>query len=83
VPRIAVGAGPVTALHQSHLAIRIMRTPEEMSPEDRQRVEQYTHTGIHAVERKPFRPGLLLLLLLAITSLLSVLAIVIERIYIP
>jgi hypothetical protein len=60
-----------------------MRKPEELSPEDRQRVEEYTHSGIHSVERKPFRPWLMMLLLLVVTTLLSVIAVVLERLYIP
>lgn len=60
-----------------------MRTPDELSPEDLRRVEEYTHTGIHSVPRKPFRPWLLMLMLITVTTLLSVLSIAIERAYIP
>jgi len=60
-----------------------MRPPAELSPEDQRRVDEYTHTGIHSVERKPFRPWVLLLVLLAVTTLLSLLSIAIERAYIP
>ena len=56
-----------------------MRKPEELSPEDQQRVDEVTHTGIHSVERKPFRPLLLVLLLLIVTSVLSIVSIVIDR----
>jgi len=42
-----------------------------------------TSSGIHSVERKPFRPLYMMLMLTAVTVLLSVIAVVIERIYIP
>jgi hypothetical protein len=60
-----------------------MRKPEELSPEDRQRVDEVTHTGIHSVERKPFRPLFLLVMLILVTSLLSVVSIVIHKLIIP
>lgn len=60
-----------------------MRKPEELSAEDRQRVEQVTHSGIHSVERKPFRPWLMMLMLLVVVTLFSVTAIVLEKLYIP
>ena len=60
-----------------------MRKPEELSTEDLQRVEEYTRTGIHSVDRKPFRPWLMMLMLLVVVTLLSVTAIVLERLYIP
>lgn len=37
----------------------------KLSAEDLERVKQVTTSGIHSVERKPFRPGLLLLGILA------------------
>jgi cell division protein FtsX len=60
-----------------------MRNPEDLSTEDRQRVEEYTRTGIHSVERKPFRPWLMMLMLLVVVTLLSVIAVVLEKLYIP
>lgn len=60
-----------------------MRREDEISEEDRARVAKVTTSGIHSVERKPFRPLYMMLMLTAVTALLSVIAIVIERIYIP
>jgi hypothetical protein len=60
-----------------------MRTEDEISEEDRARVAKVTSSGIHSVERKPFRPLYMMLMLTAVTVLLSVIAVVIERIYIP
>ena len=59
------------------------RSRDELSPEDLRRVDQVTTSGIHSVERKPFRPLFLVLLLLAVTTLLSIVSIVIERLTIP
>jgi hypothetical protein len=60
-----------------------MRREDEISEEDRARVAKVTTSGIHSVERKPFRPLYMMLMLTAVTVLLSVIAVVIERIYIP
>jgi hypothetical protein len=60
-----------------------MRTRDELSPEDQQRVDEVTTTGIHSVERKPFRPIYMMLMLLAVTTALSVLAIFLARLVVP
>jgi len=60
-----------------------MRREDEISEEDRARVAKVTTSGIHSVERKPFRPLYMMLMLTAVTVLLSVIAVVIERMYIP
>lgn len=60
-----------------------MRAPDEISEEDRQRVEQVTTTGIHSVERKPFRPIYMMAMLMAVMTALSLLSILIAKIYIP
>ena len=59
------------------------RTRDELSPEDQRHVDEVTTSGIHAVERKPFRPLFLLLMLLAVTTVLSIISIIIERLTIP
>jgi hypothetical protein len=38
-----------------------------LSPEDQQRVEQYLSAPQHQVERQPFRPWRLLLIVIALT----------------
>ena len=50
-----------------------------LSPEDQQRVEQYLSAPQHQVQRKPFRPWLLLLMVLAVTIGLGLLARLLAR----
>lgn len=45
-----------------------------LSQEDLQRVEQYLSAPQHQVQRKPFRPWLLLLLVIAVTIGLGLLS---------
>lgn len=45
-----------------------------LSPEDQQRVKQYLSAPQHQVQRKPFRPWLLLLLVIAVTIGLGLLS---------
>ncbi|MFG0381357.1 DUF3094 domain-containing protein [Pseudomonas sp. zbq_18] len=45
-----------------------------LSPEDQQRVEQYLSAPQHQVERKPFRPWRLLLMVIAVTICLGLLS---------
>ena len=44
---------------------------ERLSEEDRQRVEQVTHSGYNVTERKPFRPWLLFFVLWFILIILG------------
>ena len=48
--------------------------PSRLSPEDQQRVEQYLSAPQHQVQRKPFRPWRLLLLVVAVTIGLGLLS---------
>ena len=48
--------------------------PSHLSPDDQQRVDQYLSAPQHQVERKPFRPWLLLLLVLAVVIGLGLLS---------
>ncbi|MFT5484160.1 MAG: hypothetical protein ACI9GW_002822 [Halieaceae bacterium] len=54
-------------------------TENQLSPEDQAHVDEFLSTGIHSVERKPFRPIKLLLVLMVIVSGFSILSIVIAR----
>jgi hypothetical protein len=49
-----------------------------LSPEDLARVERYLSSPIHRVERKPFRPYLMMLLLLSVVISLSMLSLLIS-----
>lgn len=50
----------------------------QLSQEDKARVEQYLSSPIHSVERKPFKPFLMMLGLVAVVGMLSVASILIS-----
>jgi len=58
-----------------------MRSEKEMSPEDLERVRQVIHSGVDSVERKPFKPLRLLLVLWIVVSLLGLIAWLFGRYY--
>jgi hypothetical protein len=41
-------------------------------PEDQKKVDEFIHRGINAVERKPFRPMRLVILLIVVVTTLSI-----------
>lgn len=41
-------------------------------PEDQKRVDEFIHRGINSVERKPFRPGRLVIMLIVVVTILSI-----------
>ncbi len=41
-------------------------------PEDQKRVDEFVNRGINSVQRKPFRPMRLVLMLIAVVTLLSI-----------
>lgn len=45
-----------------------------LNPDDQQRVEEYLQAPQHRVERRPFRPWLLLILVLAVVIALGLLS---------
>jgi len=45
-----------------------------LNPEDQQRVEEYLRTPVHTVERRPFRPWLLLAVVLTVVIGLGLLS---------
>ena len=49
-------------------------TPEskQLYPEDQAKVDEFVTRGVNSVERKPFKPIRLLLMLIAVVTLLSV-----------
>ena len=51
----------------------------KLSQEDQAKVDEFISTGINSVERKPFRPFRLLLVLLAIVTGLSILSQLLAR----
>lgn len=48
--------------------------PSRLNPEDQERVEQYLRAPQHQVKRKPFRPLLLLVLVVAVVVGLGLLS---------
>ncbi|WOC79251.1 DUF3094 family protein [Stutzerimonas frequens] len=53
--------------------------PSRLNPEDQQRVDDYLRAPQHQVERRPFRPWLLLLVVLAIVVGLGLLSRLLSR----
>ncbi|CAA0100244.1 Uncharacterised protein [Halioglobus japonicus] len=50
-----------------------------LHPEDQKKVDEFVSRGINAVERKPFRPGRLLIVLIVVVTSLSILSQFIAR----
>lgn len=46
----------------------------KLYPEDQKKVDEFVNRGVNSVERKPFRPGRLLLLLIVTVTVLSFLS---------
>ncbi|GAA5524397.1 hypothetical protein Maes01_00954 [Microbulbifer aestuariivivens] len=51
----------------------------KLSDEDQARVDQYLNSGVHRVERKPFRPFLLLGVIVMVLTALSLVSWLIAR----
>lgn len=51
----------------------------QLSAEDMARVERYLSSPVHSVKRKPFRPWLMVLGLVAVMTVLSLLSLLISR----
>ena len=45
-----------------------------LHPEDQEKVDAFIRRGVNSVERKPFRPGRMIILLLLVVTSLSVLS---------
>ncbi len=55
---------------------------KKLSEEDLERVRKVTTSGIHAIERKPFRPFRLLFVIVAILTALSLFSVFIASLYV-
>lgn len=51
-----------------------MSEKKKLSDEDQARVDQFLHSGVNETERKPFRPLLLLGVIVVVLTLLSLLS---------
>lgn len=58
-----------------------MITENKLSEEDQTRIEKYLSHSIHQVERKPFRPWLLLLVVILVMTGLSLFSYVIAYLH--
>ncbi len=56
-----------------------MSDEPRLSPEDQARVDKFLSTGVNSVQRKPFHPFRLALILLAIVSGISVFSLMLAR----
>ena len=56
-----------------------MTKENKLYPEDQARVDKFTSTGVNSVERKPFKPFRLLLILLGIVSSFTVLSLLFAK----
>ena len=45
-----------------------------LHPEDQQKVDEFISRGVNSVERKPFRPGRMMLMLILVVTGLSILS---------
>jgi multisubunit Na+/H+ antiporter MnhC subunit len=72
---------PATSLYLPAASVENGRMPDEprLSPEDQARVDKFLSSGVNSVQRKPFHPFRLALILLAIVSSLSVLSVMLAR----
>jgi len=52
---------------------------KKLSEEDQARVDQYLQSGVNKVERKPFRPWLLLLVVVVVLTMLSLVSVYIAK----
>lgn len=52
---------------------------KKLSDEDQAKVDRYLHSGTNRVERKPFRPLLLLAVIVGVLTLLSLASVFIAR----
>lgn len=57
-----------------------MSNDNRLYPEDQARVDEYLRSGYNAVERKPFRPLYMMILLLAVMLGCTGLSVVIARV---
>ena len=48
-------------------------------PEDQKKVDEFLKRGVNSVERKPFRPGLMIIMLIVVVTGLSLLSQLIAR----
>ncbi|MEM8941805.1 MAG: DUF3094 family protein [Pseudomonadota bacterium] len=70
---IDTGTGPAKARPSQD------EQPPALYPEDQQKVDEFLKRGVNSVERKPFRPLLLMIVLVVVVSTLSLVSKLIAR----
>ncbi len=65
---------PVATMTEQHPDKQDRSYSNKLYPEDQKKVDEFTSRGINAVERKPFRPMRLLIMLIAVVMGLSLLS---------
>ncbi len=73
--RLAFALTPLECLHP----LFEVRMSSRLKPEDQERVDRYLSAPQHQVERRPFRPWLLLALVLAVVLGLGLLSRLLSR----
>ncbi|MDX9874958.1 MAG: DUF3094 family protein [Spongiibacteraceae bacterium] len=56
-----------------------MKQHNQLYPEDQARVDEYLRTGFNSVERKPFRPWIMMAMWIAVVASFSGLSLLIAR----
>jgi len=51
-----------------------MRDEKELYPEDLERIKKVTSSGIHSIDRKPFKPWILILMVMGVLLALGLLS---------
>lgn len=69
--------GPFVMTHQANPASNATDSDQverKLHPEDQARVDEFLNRGVNSVERKPFRPFFLIILLIAVVTGFSLLS---------
>jgi hypothetical protein len=72
---IEIPQGNVDQPSAADLLVKAQQTDQsKLSPEDLARVQQYLSSPIHSVERKPFKPWMMMLALVSVVVILGFLS---------
>jgi len=74
---------PQDGVHENAQAVNNKEAAAQLSEDDLERVAQYLDSPIHRIERKPFRPWLMMASLVGVVTLLSFLSLAISRWVLP
>jgi hypothetical protein len=57
-----------------------MRDEQDLYPEDLERVKKVTSSGIHSVDRKPFKPWKMIVLVMVVLAVLMTISQIIAKV---